>query len=484
LPRVLGPWIASAIVVGTVIGSGVFKKSQNVAERVPEFGLAMAAWVLGGLLALFGALALAEVASLYPRAGGNYVFLKEAYGRLFGFLWGWVEFWIIRTASIAALATMCTESLHDILQQSAHSDGEVLGFWPRQFVTVGIICTLATINALGTRLGGGVQLGLTIIKVASLVGIVLLPFVILAVVSQPQNPPTTTHLKPFWPSDWAAVNWGKFGAALVGVLWAYHGWMNIGPMAGEVREPQRNIPLALLGGVLILIALYVGANIAYYLVIPREQMAELKNTTVATEFCLRLLGPVGAVIASAVVMTSVLGSANGNLLVGPRLLYAMACDRLAPAALARLAPRTQTPAAAMAVVAGWSCLLVLGVGALTRNELPVLQLGSLRLDVNLPKGKSPFDVVTDFAMFGAVTFETLVIVALFVFRRRFPRATHQLPYRCPGYPVVPAVYIVIMATVLMNMYAGRDQRTEAVIGLGFILTGAAVYGLLFARRPK
>lgn len=481
LPRVLGPWIASAVVVGTVIGSGVFKKGQNVAERVPEFGLAMAVWVLGGVLALLGALALAEIAVLFPRAGGNYVFLREGYGRLFGFLWGWVEFWIIRAASIAALATMSTEALHDLLKQAADTGSDVLGFWPRQLVTVATIAVLATINALGTRLGGRVHFALTLIKIGTLIAVIALPFVVLAVNPNPTHRPSAANFGTIWPADWSAVDWGKFGAALVGVLWAYHGWMNIGPVAEEVRRPQRNIPLALLAGVLILILLYVGVNVAYYTVIPREQMAELKNTTVATEYCLRLLGPVGAIIASAAVMTSVLGAANGNLLVGPRLLYAMARDRLAPAALARLT-KVQTPAVATAVLAAWSCALVYGLGALTRNRIPALDVGFASFDVNLPSNKSQFDVVTDFAMFGAVAFETLVIAALFTFRRRYPQATHPLPYRCPGYPVVPAVYVLIMAGVLANMFAERDQRTESLIGLGFILAGAAVYWLLFGRR--
>src|SRR5688572_3333745 len=140
LLRVLGVWMASAIVIGTVIGSGVFKKARNVSENVPEFGLAMSVWVLGGVLALLGALAYAEIAVLFPRAGGNYVFLREGYGRMWGFLWGWVEFWIIRTGSIAALATMFTESVHDVLKQTLHPGQsmqavEVLGFWPRQLLT-------------------------------------------------------------------------------------------------------------------------------------------------------------------------------------------------------------------------------------------------------------------------------------------------------------------------------------------------------------
>src|SRR5262245_1646286 len=196
LPRVLGPWIATAIVVGTVIGSGVFKKGRNVAENVPEFGMAMSVWVLGGLLALLGALALAEVAVLFPRAGGNYVFLREGYGRMAGFLWGWVEFWIIRSASIAALATMFTESFHDVLKQSLYPDDKtavVLPFWPRQLLTALVIAGLAAVNARGTRLGGGLQFAITIVKVASLLFIIVLPFAVYVAVSEPTHPPKVEH---------------------------------------------------------------------------------------------------------------------------------------------------------------------------------------------------------------------------------------------------------------------------------------------------
>jgi APA family basic amino acid/polyamine antiporter len=480
LARVLGPWMAAAIVVGTVIGSGVFKKARNVAENVPETGLALSVWVLGGVLALLGALAYAEVATLFPRAGGNYVFLREAYGRMAGFLWGWVEFGIIRTASIAALATMFTESFHDVLRQALYPGQtvDVLAFWPRQALTVLVIAALAALNARGTRLGGGLQVVVTTVKVGSLLLIIALPFAVLAFVSEPAHPPRAEYLSPAWPGSFLGVNWGMYGAALVGVLWAYHGWMNIAPVAEEVTDPQRNIPRALLGGVLLLVALYCGANLAYYLVIPREEMRELRNTTVATEFCLRLLGPVGSLLASAIVMTSVFGSLNGNLLVGPRLLFAMGKDRLAPAALQRLHPAFGTPALAIAVLAGWSCLMVVGVGALTQYRLPVL----LGLDLNLPANKAPFDVVTDFAMFGAVAFETLAVASIFVFRRRLPGA--ERPYRCWGYPVVPALYCLIMGAVLANMFMTPEQRSEARIGLGFIATGAAVYLLIYRGRRE
>jgi basic amino acid/polyamine antiporter, APA family len=486
LPRVLGPWMATAIVIGTVIGSGVFKKPQFVAERVDTFGLTMLAWVLIGLLALFGALALAEIAVLLPRAGGNYVFLKEAYGRWAGFLWGWVEFWIIRSASIAALASVFTESFHTLLRHAdpGGAGGEVLTFWQRQGVTATVIAVLGLVNARGTRWGGGLQVLVTTVKVLSLLGIALLPFIILAFFSEHQGRVHSEYLSPAWPADWGAVSWSGFGAALVGVYWAYHGWMNIAPVAEDVRNPSRNIPLALLTGVLTIIVLYLSVNLAYHLVVPHDLMKQLKDPmpSVAEDFALRLLGPIGSMFASLALMTSVFGSLNGNLLVGPRLLFAMGRDGLAPRALSRLHPRYQTPALAELILVGWSITLVVAAAGLTKHRLPVLELGNWTLNLNVPAGKSLFDVVTDFAMFGALTFETLAVTSLFVFRRRFPPSTVTLPYRCPLYPWVPLAYVVAMTAVVLNMFMSEEQRAEALFGVGFIGIGALVYLAVFARR--
>ncbi len=485
LPRVLGPWIATALIVGTVIGSGVFKKGRNVADNVPEFGMVMAVWVLGGVLALLGALALAEVAVMFPKAGGNYVYLREGYGRWAGFLWGWVDFWIIRAASIAALATMFTESFHDVLRQSLHPGEkvEVLAFWPRQLLTASVIAALTWLNVRGTALSGKFQFGITLVKVASLLFIICAPFAIYALVAEPSHPPRAAHLVPVLPQN--GINLSGFGVALVGVLWAYNGWMNIAPIAEEVKEPSRNIPRALLLAVFTLIALYCGANLAYHLVLPHAAITsktnnELSNTPLATEFCEALLGPVGVVLASAIVMTSVFGALNGNLLVGPRLLYAMGRDRLAPSSFAQVHAQYRTPAVAIVAMAAWSALLVLCVGALTQYRVPVLSLGFAELDLNVPAGKSPFDIMTDFVIFGSVTFETLAVATIFVFRRRLPRA--ERPYRCWGYPVVPALYVLIMLAVLFNMFAAEEQRSEAVIGAAFIATGAAVYALFLRTR--
>ena len=465
--------MATAVVVGTVIGSGVFKKPQVVAENVPYFGLTALVWVFAGVLVLLGALAYAEVASVLPRAGGNYVFLREGYGRLAGFLWGWADFFIIRGASLAALATLFTTSLHAILLETTPTLGAALGYWPQRVLTVAVILGLAAVNVRGVRWGGGLQLVITLVKVGSLLFLIALPFVAVYLVSgtATQAAPRSANvhnLKPFWPGE--AVNLSRFASALLAVLWAYHGWQNIGPVAEEIRNPQRNIPLALLAGVGIVIALYLGTNFAYSLVLTPGQMMAMKegrqDQTVAIGFCRLLLGPVGATLAAAAVMCSVFGALNGNLLVGPRLLYAMGEDGLAPRALGEVHPRYRTPALGILVMAAWACVLVLGVAALTQG-------GVLATD------RDPFDVLTNFAMFGVVIFETMAVLSIYIFRRTLPDAPR--PYRCWGYPVVPALYVLLPGMILVNMFV--KERQEALGGVAFIAVGTLVYFRYGRRQP-
>jgi amino acid transporter len=450
--------MATAVVVGTVIGSGVFKKPQAVAENLPTFNMAALVWILGGVLALLGALSLAEVAVLFPQAGGNYVFLREGYGRPFGFLWGWVEFWIIRTASIAALATIFTESCHDVLRAATEASGPVLSYWEQKTMTMAVVLFLALVNIRGVRWGGGLQLGITIVKVGSLLAITLLPWVFLALGRMPVQAIPATPGEIQAATHPPELTLGHFLTAFLGVLWAYHGWMNIAPIAGEVRNPQRNIPIAFLAGVLIVIFVYLGANLAYHRVLPMWEMRFMKDTPVATVFSERLLGAIGGMLMSAAIMCSVFGALNGNLLVGPRLLYAMGEDRLAPPELGAVHPRYHTPAVAILVMAGWAIGLVLVVAVLT--DWGVLE-----------SGKSHFDILTDFAMFGSVTFETLAVSTIFRFRRKLPNMPR--PYRCWGYPVVPALYMVLPALVLGNMFL--NHTLEALTGAGFIALGAVVY---------
>src|SRR5581483_332914 len=352
-------------------------------------------------------------------------------------------------------ATIFTESLNDVLRNPSFQEavgltsGSALGFWAQKGLTIAVLVGLAWVNVRGVRWGGGLQLFITLVKVGSLLAIIALPFVVfgLAAPGSTAPPPEPANLRPLWPGSWTQVSFAGLGSALLGVLWAYHGWMNIAPVAEEIRTPQRNIPLALLAGVAIIIFLYLGANLAYYLIIPQPEMAGLKTTTVATEFSLRLLGPLGAAAASAAVMCSVFGALNGNLLVGPRLLYAMGEDGLAPRALGVVHARYRTPALAIAVLAAWSSLQVVTVALLT-------WLGWLE------ESKSHFDRLTDFAMFGAVIFETLAVISIFIFRRRWPGV--ERPYRCPGYPLVPALYVILPAFVLVNMFV--HERIEALAG--------------------
>jgi amino acid transporter len=469
------------VVAGTVIGSGIFKKPQVVAQAVPYFGVAMLIWIIGASLTLLGALSFAEVAVIYPRAGGNYVFLREGFGRLFGFLWGWVELWVIKGATIAALGTLLADCLRDVLAGAvASSQLEPLvdfldDFWWRRGLSIGLILGLAAINAAGIRWGGVIQVGMTVIKLAALVGLMALPAWMST--TGKMAPVAIGNLEPVWPDSLAEASLMRILAAVYGVLWAYHGWMNIAPVAEEIRKPQTNIPRSLFFGVGIVVAMYLGANWAYATVIPAKDMASLNDSSVATAFAVRLLGSTGAVVVSAAVLASVLGTLNGNIMAGPRVLYAMSEDRLAPRRLASIHPRFRTPAAATMALASWACILITVGACLGRYRLPIVGAGPWRIDLNLPTGKPLFDVMTDFAMFGAVVFETLAVATIFVFRNRFPDLDR--PYRCRGYPWVPGIYVLALAVIALSTF--WNQRTEAVAGIGLIGLGAVVYALMPCR---
>jgi basic amino acid/polyamine antiporter, APA family len=469
LPRVLGPWAAGAILVGCVIGTGVFKKASSVAQPLPgvflESGVAIAAWVVVGLLTLCGALALAEVAALFPRSGGNLVYLREAYGRLWGFLWGWVEFWFLRCASIAALSVVFADALHDVAKYAAGTKGELIPFWPRQCLSAGIVVLLGALAARGTKLGAGVQVVVTSVKVSALVLIMLLPLIVWAFPpSAAEVVPDPTRFAPVWPSDWSKFSFAAFAAAMVAVLWPYNGWTNVSPLAGEIRDPQRNVPRAFIGGMFVLIAIYTGVNVSYYLAMTGAEMATVGDTPVSSAVCGRLLGPVGLMLASAALMLSVLGTVGGNLLVGPRSVFALSREGLAPAVLGTVHRRYETPLAATVLMTAVTVAFVLAVAAYTRFTGAGL--------------KSSFDVLTDFVVFGSTLLETLAVGTIYVFRVRHKDGRR---FRCPGYPVVPAVYILTMLAVLANMILTPGQQTEAFAGLAFIASGALVY-LLAVRR--
>jgi APA family basic amino acid/polyamine antiporter len=454
LLRALGPWMGIAIVVGTVIGSGVFVKPRMIAHNVPDFAHVSLVWVLGGILTLFGALAIAEVAVLFPVAGGNYIYLRDGYGNLAGFLWGWVEFGVIRAASIAALSTAFVDGLHRVVQNVAGMSAPWLSPTMRVGLTVSVIALLAAVNCRGVRWGGGLQLIVTVAKVGSLLFLMVLPYAVVGF-RDPEGIRASLLNQP----DSATFSWTGLGAAFLGVVWAYHGWMSLAPVAGEVKEPQRNLPIALGGGMVLVMFLYLGENLAYCLAMSLKEMADLpEGSIVAAEVGGRLLGPMGEVFTLAAVMTSMFGAANGNLLAGARVAFAMGDDGLAPRWLSEVHPRFRTPNASILALAGFSMLLVVG-GAWARSQLEM---------------KRPlFDMLTDFAMFGAVIFETLAVTTIFVFRRRLPDVPRA--YRCPGYPWVPLLSLTLPIFVLGMMFV--NQPSEALFGVAFIGVGTAVYAV-------
>ena len=457
--------MAGAILVGCVIGTGVFKKASAVAGSVPESGLAITVWVVVGLLTLCGALALAEVAALFPRSGGNLIFLHEAYGRMYGFLWGWVEFWFLRCASIAALSVVFTDAFHDIAKFAGETKSDVIPFWHRQAISAVVVMLLGGLAARGTKLGARVQFVVTAVKVGALVLIMLLPVIVLVIKPSAPTVPDPARFQPVWPSDWSAFSFAAFATAMIAVMWPYNGWTNVAPLAGEIRDPQKNVPRAFIGGMLVLIAVYTGVNVSYFFTVSASEMTTLGGTPVSTEVCFRLIGPVGLMLASAALMVSVMGTVGGNLLVGPRSVFALSREGLAPKILGSVHPRYETPLVATVLMTCVSAMFVVGVAAYT-------QLTGAGL-------KSSFDVLTVFIVFGSTLLETLAVGTIFVFRVKYPGSR---PYRCPGYPVVPAIYIVTMLAVLATMLATPAKRTEALAGLGFIASGIVAYVVTNTKR--
>jgi amino acid transporter len=323
-------------------------------------------------------------------------------------------------------------------------------------VTIVAIVLLTAVNIIGVKWGGLVQNITTWLKVGSLAAIAILPFVLghanFELLSMPSIEPKTGS---------AVVG---FGAGVLGVLWAYHGWMNLGPVAEELRDPQRNVPRSLFIGVGIVILTYLCANFAYALVLSQAEMADdHKVKVVAITFAQRLFESWGADYSalagsaiSAAIMVSVLGAANANVIIGSRTYFALGRDGLFPTTLGAVHAGFRTPVLALVLQAIWTSCLVVGI------------------DLIQEKKASPFDTITDFVMFGAIIFETMTIVSIFAFRRKHPDWVR--PYRCIGYPVTPIVYAIVLASVLANTI--YDQPKKSAVGFGFILVGAGVY---FAR---
>ena len=433
LPRRLGLWSAIAVVVGITIGSGIFRTPASVTNRLPGPLPLFGVWIAGGIVAMCGALTLAEVAAAFPDTGGIFVFIRKSWGRLPAFLFGWAELAIIRAAAVGAIATTFAEYLLRVLGYDpsvAPYDGWV------HYVAALAIAAIAGLNYVGVRWGSLVQNVTTVAKYFGLLFIVIAAIVI-------GIPKTGGHFTPVMPPGSFSI--APFGLALVSVLWAYDGWADLAFISGEVKDPARNLPRALIFGTLAVIAIYLLANIAYLGVMPVEEIRHSK--LVAADVALRLIGPIGVTFISLTVMLSTLGTLNGSILTNPRVFFAMAADGLLFRKIAEVHPRFKTPSVAIALTAVLGIIFVL-----------------LRT----------FEQLADSFVTAILPFYALGVASIFVFRRR-SAADYSPPFRAPFYPVAPMLFVLATVYLLANALIDPSSRWPTLAIFGVILAGIPVY---------
>jgi len=433
LPRVLGFVDVMGILVGTVIGSGIFIVPAAIAGYVQSPVLLMTVWVVGGVLTFFGALAFSELGAAFPQAGGMYVYLREAYGKPLAFLFGWTLFLVIDSGAIATLSMAFAEKYLPQFTGPLSTIGT-------KSVAIVLIATLVAINYAGTRWGARVQNLLMFIKFAAIlavsIGILALAHGNPARFVEPSSPPMTAALV------------GGFGLALQRALWAYKGWEAVSFSAGEIKNPERNMPLGLFAGTLVIIALYLAANLAYLYVLPFDRLVGAQR--VASEAMSAAGFELGATVLGLVILCSITGAANGNILTAPRVFYAMARDGLFFKRFGAIHPRYLTPHISILATGLWA--MVLSVSG-------------------------TFATLADFVVFGQWIFFGLTVAAVIVLRRTRPDLPR--PYRTWGYPVTPILFV--LAALFISANALVSQFANAMYGLGIILLGVPAY-LFWNRR--
>jgi basic amino acid/polyamine antiporter, APA family len=448
LARDLGVSHASAVVVGTIIGSGIFLVPAEMMQAVGSAKLVYLAWLVGGLLSFFGALTYAELGAMKPQAGGEYVYVRDAYGPLGGFLYGWTWFVIAKPASVATIATglvriLGTFSIFSFFSQAVFFVNIQSHFFAvtwGQLVAIAAAILISVLNYLGVKKAGEFQLVFTILKVAIILGIVVVCF--------SSSADGWSNFAGTFTGAKGGI--GGFMAALVAALWAYDGWNDLNMVAGEIKNPGRNIPIALIAGVATVGVLYVLVNAGVQYVLPADAIAASQRP--ASDAVALVMGHLGAAIVSAGMAVSMLVTLNGTIMSGARVPYAMARDGYFFRALADVHPRFHTPSAAIVVQAILSIILLL-LGGNFR------QLFSL-------------------AIFAEWLFYMISTSTIFVFRWRDPQAAR--PYRVLGYPFVPALFIAVAAVLLY--YTFRENWPNSFYGLLVILAGIPVFGWFRRRR--
>ena len=450
LVRGLGAVAAAAILIGDVIGTGVFLKARVMTCNVDTPGMVVTAWIVGGLLSLTGALTYAELAALMPRAGGEYVFIRQAYGPLPGFLYGWTRFFVASTGGVAGLAagfaifiSVVGGNALDRFHWSIGPPDWQYSFSGLQAVAIGAIAAVTLINCAAIAFSGRLAMAFTILKV-SLVLAVGVGAVLIADGSWAHFAMSNQGGCADVP---AAARGGAagFGAAMLGALWAYNGWNEVTYVAEEVRDPQRNLPLAIIGGITVIAILYISANAAYFYVLTPAEIAGLSpSEPVATAVTARVLGDSASSVMAGVMATSIFGSLLIASLVCARIPYAMARDGLFFRALGHLSPVTRVPIRALLAQGAWAVVLVLS--------------GS-------------YDVLTDYAIFSILIFGALATASVYRFRRTMPDA--ERAYRTWGYPVVPALFLLVSGWLIVNTLLTTPGR--ALAGLGLMALGLPFY---------
>ncbi len=441
LTRALGPWSASSIVVGTVIGSGVFLVPSSMIRSVGSVQILFVVWIVAGVLSLFGALTYAELAAAMPEAGGEYVYLGAAYGPFWGYLYGWTQFWVAKSGSIATLAAgfytyltvffplLATPLV--VLPWHIGPGGARLEIHYGQLVAIGLILVLGGINYLGVRAGGNLQVLVTAVKLSLLISVILVG--LFASVGG------SVHFSEHIP---AAAGVSGFFAAMVSALWAYDGWNNVSMVSSEVRNPQRNVPRALIFGTMTVIAVYVLINLAYFHVLSPAQVGASKR--VAAEMMNTIGGRMAVAGVTFAVLISILAALNGSILSGSRVPYAMARDGLFFRTAAVVHPRFRSPSHATLLLCLWSCIVVLS---------------------------GWFDDLYNFVIFGSWILYLMTAFSVIVLRRTHPEL--KRPYHVIGYPFVPVLFVAVALLLLISTLQTRPR--ESLMGLGMMALGVPFY---------
>ena len=472
LPRVLGPTEAFCIVVGSVIGSGIFITPSKVALNVPYMGGIAFVWIMGGLFSMAGALTLAELSSMLPSAGGPYVYLREAFGRLSAFLFGWTEFLVIRTGSMATLAAAFAINFR-ILFPPPLGLNQVA--W-ETLAAVSAIVVLTTVNVIGTRLGGWVQVVGTGLKVGALIAMIVLPFFL--------GKADPKLLTPIGPTAYSWSLTSGFMVAMIAVLWTYDGWVNAAALAEDIKDPGKNIPRALILGMVALIAIYLSMTLVYHMVLPIG-VVQHPDTIISATFMEKLIGGWGPTLISVVIMSSTFITLNGNALSGPRAYFAMARDGVFPSGLCKINPTFQTPANAIIAQAVWAVILITAASAFLLIEPPAASMvdgetTSIWISAwHKLHNKPLYDVMYTYVIFGGTIFYGLAILSVFVLRAKRPDLPR--PYRTWGYPVTPVLYTVGSLILLGSML--YESFYESLAGLGVVALGLPAF-YLFRRSSQ